>query len=183
MKYYVLLQPAPGVEIEIVSSFPREVNSFWERFRQLYPAMLVRDQDYLNWRYAQAPRRHYHICLAWSEKKIVGIGVASIHHRREDAERLGLILELAALPPHKSLDSLLKSMLLWLVQNSADGVISRLAPSDPVQSTFKRFGFQLRPERFGQKFAYRIIEPGETGEELLLNPASWHTSLGDSDDL
>ena len=169
------------VKIRAVSEFPPEINLFWERFRKLYPVMLVRDQAYLNWRYAPQWGRPYQIWLAWSGDNIVGMAVGGMLVRGPFQERLGLVMEFAGLPPFQSFAPLLRSMLLWFVKQQADGALARMSPVDPIQRFLRSFGFRPRQDRFDFRFAYHLLLPEEVDQTLIFNPKSWYTTLGDSD--
>jgi hypothetical protein len=171
----------PHLSIQETGDFPVAMGAFWERFRKQYPVMLVRDRDYLNWRYASHWGRSYKKWLAWSDGKVTGMAVGGIHQRGE--ERLGLVLELAVLPPFDAFGPLLKHVLLWFSNQKADAAIARMSPADTLLKKFQGSGFRLRQDRFDHRFAYRPLLSEFSGLSLLTDPGSWHTTLGDSDAL
>ncbi|OQX65832.1 MAG: hypothetical protein B5M55_02690 [Desulfococcus sp. 4484_242] len=163
--------------------FPPEIDAFWEKFSKEYPVMLVRDRSYLNWRYAPQWGRGYRVWLAWSEKAITGMAVSRLFQPESKGPRFGLIMELATLPPHNALQPLVRRIFLFLLQHKADGVLARLAPHDPTVHRLKAFGFKPKPEALDRCFAYRVFAPEAVDMNLVLNPKSWHITIGDSDGL
>lgn len=58
-------------KIEEIDHIGPEFDRFWERVRDKYPIMYVRDSTYLRWRYEQNPRRSYTILAAFDREDIV----------------------------------------------------------------------------------------------------------------
>jgi len=172
-----------AVRISVERQFPPEIDAFWEKFRKQYPVMLVRDRSYLKWRYAPQWGRGYRTWLARSGTAVSGMAVGRIWEQEGSGQHLGLIMELATLPPHEAFYPLLQEMLLWFVRQRADGVLARLAPHDPMVHRLKALGFKSRPEALDRCFACRVFAPKAVDMNLVLNPKSWHIMIGDSDGL
>jgi len=173
----------PASHVFQVDRFPNEIDIFAKEFGKQYPAMLLRDQAYLNWRYAPEWGRGYRIWIARSKDGISGIGVGRILEQEGTSLRLGLIMELATLPPHDAFHGLLREMLLSFLKQGADGTLARLSPYDPTVGRLKAHGFHPRAEIWDRRFAYRLIRPDRVNTDRVLDVKSWHTTFGDSDSL
>jgi len=62
----------PGLEIAQVDSFDSSFVLFWDRVQHRFPAVVVRDSTYLNWRFSGVPGREYTTFVARSEDEIRG---------------------------------------------------------------------------------------------------------------
>jgi len=63
---------AEAIELFRVSNFDPDFDLFWDRIRDKYPSIAVRDSGHMNWRYARAPLRKYAILLARGGDRILG---------------------------------------------------------------------------------------------------------------
>lgn len=61
-----------GFEFQIGTEFGPEFDEMWERYRDLYPLVLRRDQAVLHWRYQQCPVYRHQFLLARRQGEAVG---------------------------------------------------------------------------------------------------------------
>src|SRR5206468_1896812 len=50
--------------IQMIDQFDESFDEFWSRVQDKYPAMVIRDRAFLNWRFAPVSGRRYHILVA-----------------------------------------------------------------------------------------------------------------------
>jgi hypothetical protein len=67
----------PGIALEEVERFPAEVDALFERAQHAHRAIAVRDQRFLDWRFADRPGVRYRIALARrnADRALVGYAV------------------------------------------------------------------------------------------------------------
>jgi len=97
-KVFIRARKAPVVEgltISEVSSFDDRINEFWSRISNQYKIILVRDKDYLNWRYVTIPDITYSIYVAEKVGEIYGYLVLRCN-QVEKQTIIGIIYDIMA---------------------------------------------------------------------------------------
>ncbi|WP_051273482.1 GNAT family N-acetyltransferase [Desulfotruncus alcoholivorax] len=61
-----------GINIANVNRFGSEFDVFWELICNNSPVMVIRNSEYLNWRYIDIPYRRYHVLKAECDGRICG---------------------------------------------------------------------------------------------------------------
>jgi len=61
-----------NISIEKITIFDQNIDKLWERIEKNYGIIVVRNKEYLNWRYVDRPDINYNIYLAESDKKVLG---------------------------------------------------------------------------------------------------------------
>lgn len=71
-----------SVSVELISRFDAETDGIWQKAGPEYSLLIVRESEFLNWRYADSPTP-FQIWLARREGKPVGylVGFAGLHER------------------------------------------------------------------------------------------------------
>jgi hypothetical protein len=91
-----LRRPSPrggaDVRVTTMQQFDDTFDEFWHRVRDRYPAMVIRDRAFLQWRFAQIADRRYDILVAHSTDGMLGYAV--IRCARVRGVMTGLILDL-----------------------------------------------------------------------------------------
>jgi hypothetical protein len=100
-------RPAPRgegeVRIETVQQFDDTFDEFWRRVRDRYPAMVIRDRAFLQWRFAPIGDRRYHILAAHGVEGMLGYAVTRCATVR--GVETGLILDLMVLDGPRGLEA------------------------------------------------------------------------------
>lgn len=61
--------------VQAVDHFDEGFDEFWRKVRDKYPVMVIRDRDFLSWRFAPVSGRQYHILVARSREQMLGYTV------------------------------------------------------------------------------------------------------------
>jgi len=61
-----------GYKLRIEKEFGSWVDELWQRCRNQHKLWVIRDKNYLNWRYVLKPENQYSIVSAWKDEKPVG---------------------------------------------------------------------------------------------------------------
>ena len=129
-------QSPPDVEVRDVKRFTGEVNGLFERWVAARPAALVRDEFYLNWRYAD--RAGFCMAVAHRAQEVVGLAVL----------RAGELHDLLAEPGD---ELAFRALLVWAcarAQASGARELTAIVPdSAPEWLLFQREGFRVRGTR------------------------------------
>jgi hypothetical protein len=169
-----------GLTITKISSFDERINGLWEKVLNDYEIIVVRDKEYLNWRYVDIPDVDYAIYVAEREGQILGYTVLRCQ------EQMGLvsgrIFELVVPLGH---DEVAKSLILKAIEffkeAKADLVLYRMIADKTVGKIFRKSGF-ISLWFIGNKlrFVARTNTP-RISESFLRERSHWFIQTGDSD--
>jgi len=166
-----------GVSIRQVNMFPETVDSLYDQFGGRFDNMLIRDHEYLRWRYDDNPRHDYDILIAEREGSLRGYCVCG--HTERNGLNVGLIVDLFADPDDDALIAALLQHASDHLRRSGAHVASCIfASQSPFSRAARKLGFVFKARRF--PFIVRVNSSGlDRGD--VKNPASWHITFGDSD--
>ena len=86
-----------SIEVEDIGFFDEGADELWDKSKDYYDYAVVRDREYLNWRYCD-PRGGRYFCKgAFEDGKLVGYAVLRINAIEEDYS-VGFIVDLFTLP-------------------------------------------------------------------------------------
>lgn len=154
--------------VQPLESFGTEAEDVVRNAAANYPDHVVRDVDYLNWRYAESPRRYR--CLgAFRDGRLVAFAV--LGHKLHGRISAAYVADLVA-PVARDARLLLRRCVAE-ARGGADAVIA--LPGRNV-AAFATAGFVPTPQTI------RLIgKPLAEHAHLPKDGRSWHFSLGDSD--
>lgn len=170
------LRHADGVLVRQVERFDSAVDNLWQRARDRYSILAVRDSRYLNWRYADHPQKQYVIFQAEAQDRLVGFIVLRLAESAPD--KVGMIMDLFTEADPTTQAVLVRQALRWFLSRDADYVLCRLVPTDPVTATFHDCGFSEHSAFPSQQV---ICAPFDRAANLA-NAPSWHLGWGDFDE-
>lgn len=166
--------PAVSLQIEAPDSFDDRFDRLWQRIscRSHAAVLVVRDAEYLRWRYTRNPINQYDTMTLGSSREIHGYvvfkkyqdGLDIVDLLVEDDAAAGVALIAGVVSRASSLA--LSEVRLWL------------NASDPLRAGVERLGFRLAaPVTY---FSARILDDRRVGAAPY-DFRRWHFSLGDSD--
>lgn len=164
-----------GISISRVSSFPDDIDAFWEQASKPYDIMLVRSKDYLAWRYIQNPDT-YSIRLAKNKAgATVGYIVTKVGY---DDVPTGFIVDFLTIEDNQVIFKKLLLAALEELQKEKVNIISAWAIEGGFyDKILSRFGFL--PYRKSMISCYQ----NELGNQILNHKYRWHFTMGDSDNI
>jgi len=173
---------ANGVKIRFVPSFDERIDDFWDRLKENYGIIGVRNRRYMNWRYVEKPDDSYEILLAESQGEIIGYSVLKIEQR--ETASVGFIVDLLAIDPDLVGKLLIKEALRYFLLKRVDYALCNMLKTDCLYPTLLWNGF-IEKEGFDAiTITYLITDESQVDEQFLqffTNPANWHLTLGDTD--
>ncbi|CAD6491099.1 MAG: Acetyltransferase (GNAT) domain protein [Candidatus Argoarchaeum ethanivorans] len=176
-----------GLTITKISSFDDRVNDFWKKISNDYEIIVVRDKEYLNWRYVDIPNVRYTIYLAEEREEICGYVV--LECVKEEGLSCGHILDIVApLDRPEVIHSLLSKAIKYFKQESVDVIFCKMIADKIFYKIFRKNGFisshfiSFLSKRFGiwNKHVVRI-NSSKISETYLKDSKNWFIQLGDSD--
>jgi hypothetical protein len=163
--------------IEPVTRFGSEMDNFWERTREHYSFVLVKDSRYLNWRYADCPTP-YQLWIAHRKGQVTGYLTQFLNRAEQSGYLVDLFtdpsdLETAGALLRVSMNQMLQkgthSVHAWTLQSGADQASTQVlkrtcwAASSPQLHVAMRF------------LGARLSDSGS------LPANGWQLALGDFD--
>lgn len=175
-----------GLVLTKISSFDDRINDFWKKISNDYEIVVVRDKEYLNWRYVEVPDVNYIIYLAEENEEICGYIVLGC--ARQDQVSGYIIDIIAPLDRPEVIHCLLSKAIEYFEEEGVDIIFCKMVADKIFYNVFKKNGFvptrfiDLIFKRFGvwSKHIVRINSP-EISEAYIKDPKNWFVQLGDSD--
>jgi len=167
-----------GKDIKVVSfpQFPEAVNGLFGRIAPRFRNLIVRDHEYLSWRYDRNPALSYDRYFAYRGDVLAGYCVCGETERRDLS--IGLIVDLFADPKDEDVvAALVQAALVDMKRKGTMTASIVLGPESPFLKTVRRMGFVFPMRRF--PFMVRS-NPGLDPSAVNV-PRHWHITLGDGD--
>ncbi len=138
-------QMDPELEFVQAAAFGPEVNVLWERLKNRYNGLVVRDMDFLNWKFTQQPFMEHTLWLAYRKGQLEGYVI--LRRGTPPENNVGMIADLFADPEDEALvRSLVGHALRQFWQNGTAYVEG--ASSVPLfQRVYPSFLFKITNQR------------------------------------
>lgn len=171
-----------NISISRASSFPDDIGIFSEQSAQRYDNILVRSEEYLEWRYIQNPDT-YTILLARNKAgatvgyMVTKVGFYSDTRVRSMVDTLaGFIVDFLTLEDDKGIfKKLLLASLKDFLQSRVNFVSTWTIKGSFYDKLLLKFGFIP----YGK--ATLICYQNELGSQVINKNYKWHFTMGDSD--
>jgi GNAT superfamily N-acetyltransferase len=160
-----------SVTVERVERFGPEINNLWERAARDHEFALVRDVDYLNWRFSDCPTR-YQIWIA-RRHDIAGYLVAFTH---ETGNMASLVDVFSESRDEEAAEALLGNCFRSFLANGVDSLHTWVlqGSSGSTEASLRR-AFPFR----GKQHLHLAMKPLREG--LPAHPENWLITMGDFD--
>lgn len=164
------------LKVREIRSFDDRINDFWNKISNDYNIIVVRDKEYLNWRYVDVPNSDYAIYVTEEEGKICGYIVLGC--RNENNLAWGHIHDIIALTGRKDIiQCLIAKAVEYFKAKGVDVIFSKMVANEAYRKSFLRNGFIPRFMFKGRFIAYNAST--ELSDEFLKNPKNWFIQQGD----
>lgn len=169
------------LKIEKVLSFDERFDRLWEANRHLFKNIVIRNRQYLNWRYINNPVRKY---AAFSISDLTG-GLKGFIVCKASLIRgikTGLIGDLFAERNDPQIASLLiKKAEEYLYEQGCAVSGALLFKSHPFYNTFIKNNFVKCPSLLNPNSFPIIVRAMDKKLRLAANPGKWYLTMGDFD--
>ena len=167
-----------GLTITKIQSFDGRINDFWKNISNDHEIIVVRDKEYLNWRYVNVPNMNYVIYLAEEGKRICGYIVLKCV-KEHDQLLFGYIIDIIApLDRSEVIHSLLSKAIEHFEGENVDCIISTMVADKIYRKTFLKSGFI----NYFLCKSYRLVAYTTCSNyphEFLEKPDNWFIQYGD----
>jgi predicted N-acetyltransferase YhbS len=171
-----------SAEISIVcatADSATDLDSIWSNVAQSWRHAVVRDADWVVWRYLSSERQPYTVLLAREGDR--PIGYVAYRIAAGAGRRNGFIADLLTLPERQDVaGALVAAALDGLASLHASMVMTLAPPGSATHRTFRRLGFL--PARPSASFSFELVPLQPAGRvEEMRDPSDWLLSGGDFD--
>ncbi|MGA8849159.1 MAG: GNAT family N-acetyltransferase [Dehalococcoidia bacterium] len=168
-----------SLNIKQVISFDDRINDLWAKISNQYHIMIVRDKDYLNWRY-NAPGANYSIFIAEKVGEICGYLV--LENKLQGGIKVSHIFDLTA-QSEEIMRCLVSKSIDDCQQKKVDLIVYRLRANKTYQRILRRSGFISLPFLKGGRLCAYVSSEFTSFKESVRNSQNWLVQLGDSDEV
>lgn len=166
-----------GLTIARVSSFDERINELWMGLCGQYRIMVVRDRDYLNWRYCSVRGVDYSIYIAEKEGQVCGYLVLRCAQRKQI--EVGIICDIFARSDDVA-QCLVSQAIEHCKRQRVDLIYYSAIANKAYAKAFRKNGLICMPFIKGGRFC-AYSSASRISKEFLGNPQNWLVQLGDSD--
>ena len=167
-----------GLTITKISSFDDRINGFWKNISNEHEIIVIRDKEYLNWRYVDVPNVEYTIYLAEEGGEICGYIV--LRCAKQDQLSGHIIDIIAPLDRPEVFHSLLSKAIEYFKEEGVDVIFCKMIADKIFYKIFRENGFVSSRFIIKSKFIVRINSP-KISETYLKDKKNWFIQVGDSD--
>jgi len=168
-----------GLTISRVQFFDERINEFCAKVSNQYEIMVVRNKEYLNWRYVAVPDVSYSIYIAEKGNQIYGYLV--LRCMQQEHAKAGVIFDILAESQPIS-HCLISRAVEHCEREKADIVYGIMIADKILIKAFKNNGFiSNRFLKDGWIEYYSSSPP--VSKEFLKDPKNWFVQVGDSDQI
>jgi len=160
-----------------VSSFDERMDEFWSIVSSQYQIIVVRDKDYLNWRYVAIPDTNYVIHIAEIAGEIYGYIV--LRNMRDRETKAGIIFDVLA-KSEKIAQCLISKAVEYCKQEKTDTLSCSFVGNKAYITALRRNGFIFRPLVKGRRLC-AYSSSSSIRKEFLMESQNWFVQTGDSD--
>lgn len=163
-----------GMKITEIAQFDDRVDDFWKDVSRYFNIIVVRNKEYLNWRYFKRPNSNFRVLLAECDEKILGYVVFA------SKDEKGFIIDLLVYPHRLDVvQSLILTAVEHLREEKAHRIICWMLKNNPYYRVLRANGFIRLSSTY--PFGVTTYSPSKAPTEFVKNPKNWYLTLGDTD--
>lgn len=174
---------ADDLSIAEIRRFDRSFDDFWAEVSGDLGISVVRDSEYLNWKYTQNPSRKFRIFAA-TEKKTGKIrGYIVLAKMQSENFSWGRIVDFVVSPTDKKSIQLLISFAVGHFEKEKCDGIQVYGMKKEHRNLFRKNGF-MYSKQMSQRFIVKIDDVKKDNlprMDYFRNPDNWFITAGDSD--
>lgn len=172
-----------SARLVVDNSFNQSVDEIWQMFSKNIQVGVIRNLQYLNWRYIEKPLEDYRIVHAYGNQDNEYLGYIIYCVKEKHGGKIGYIMEYVFNPERESevLDLLVHANN-EIVSSGADCILSWCFDHSPNYKNYKKLNFfnlheKLRPIEL--HFGTRVFD--DSLASLVYKRENWYLSYSDSD--
>ncbi len=166
---------SPTLEFKKIDHFDDSVNILWDEVKNGFKAIVIRNADFLNWRYLARPDVSYYAFGAYDKDKLVGYCILKLY--TEDKIFRGHFMDLFTVPEEKEYGRfLIQNALEFFKKEKADEINLWMQGSPFFQEILEEYGFKIGSSR---PMICRFNLDKEKFKPLLTE-GNWYFTMGDT---
>ena len=156
-------------------------DTFWDKVKDKYPIMGVRNFEYIKWRYMNVPMKAYKIFVAWERRRIIGFAV--VINQEIEGIKNGMVVEFLVESGRKDAAMILLQRCRKYFSKRCTQLIGTLMlPTCNEYKYLKQFGFLVCPQQFlPQPFHFIIKTLSTDSGDKFEDIRNWYFTMGDYD--
>jgi predicted N-acetyltransferase YhbS len=173
------VKKCPSIEnltLTEIREFDDRINTFWSNISKNLKIAVVRDKNYLNWRYFQRPHSHFRVLLAEGHHNILGYIVFSV--QRTFYGLVGYLIDIMVLPERPDAMQLLVSTAIdELQKENSSLILCKMMKKSVCYNVIKESGF------IGISGSHLTVRTttSKISQASIEDPNNWYLTFGDSD--
>lgn len=164
-----------GCKISEVTHFDYRFDEFWQKESKNYEIIIVRDSQYLNWRYIQNPISYKIYCIEQDES-IKGFIVLKCS--QEEVKRGRIVDIFVESGEERIINLFITAAINYFLEEKIDIITTWMMEHRSIFQVLKKKGFIKR--KTTQDFVVRSLTP-DISNEYLKEKCRWYITMGDSD--
>lgn len=173
---FLLKWRSKQISVEPISTASALFDEIWDTLKTSYPACVVRDQRWINYRYVSAPEVNYRILVAKRVDQPVGYLCYSMH--RSGTLKSAHIVDLFTSPEDTAVRAGLLSFMIRELRQTDIHLIRMLCPQNTHLGRFLLLSGFLPTK---QGFDMSIVPLQHASLSALASAKRWFTTAGDFD--
>ena len=173
-----------SIKIEEINHFDNEFNQLWDTVKQSIGISVIRDANYLNWRYVDKPKIIHRIVVAKLKDNLQGYVITKVEQRF--GMRHGVILDILTIPEDSSTAFILLNYAIKTMISEGAEVISALSLRNEYYfKCLRQCNFIPIPSKYFPQKDYFGTRPVilDTKTDNKIDPRNWYFTWGDHDDM
>lgn len=171
-----------GCRLEKITRFDDSVNDLWEKAAAPFEILVVRDKEYLNWRYVENPTEDYVLFVVKRHDETVGYIVLKCENRF--GLQIGFIVDMLMIPDEPGIGrGLISEAVEYFRKQHMDMVGCLVLEHVPYAKFLKDNGFVIVPEKlFPQELHLSVRRlSDEYSDPFITDSKNWFITWGDHD--
>jgi hypothetical protein len=169
--------PDPALAVRPITAASEAFDELWHESLADSYLSVVRNRDWIDWRYFSCPSFDYQVLLA--ERAGRPVGYAVYRWERDAGRHLGVIAELVAPRTEAGAWHALLESILGMGQHAhADSLVTLAVPGSPAYAALRRFGYIPRRRSFDVMMV--DLDPA-LPLAAMRDPSRWLMAGGDFD--
>lgn len=168
------------IKFEILNNVPESIQSCWDKYKDKYDVLLVRDYKYLNYRYNQRPDVDYVTILAKLNNEIIGFAI--LHNSFANGSKMTSSVEFFTDPTNERyIEALANGVTKYCYDNGLEYVVVGSGLYGSYKKVLMENGFMItrKPPKNNMMIA-NVLTDKLTMDEIN-GHEKWHITQGDGE--
>ncbi|MBD3314833.1 MAG: hypothetical protein GF344_03535 [Chitinivibrionales bacterium] len=169
---------AKDIKMLEINRFPDAIDAFCNEFGRRFECIGIRNREFLNWRFAEAPL-NYEMYLALDGSDTI-VGYMVYRHTQAFGRKAIILCECCSCDPSGGQYSFMLDFLHTQAKLNGTGIVMTLKTNHAIfDETLRKYGYLPKPVK--HILVGGRIDGNEEEKDLYYNPEKWYATPADSD--